>query len=76
MPGIVLVLVWLACPGEAYAYLDPASGSMALQAIVGGLLGGLYLVKRFWRRLWGRGGRGPEDAEAGSERPGPDGGRE
>ncbi len=41
-------------PPAAWAYLDPATGSAALQAIVGGLLGGLFVVKRYWRTLWTR----------------------
>ncbi|MEX1049935.1 MAG: glycosyltransferase family 2 protein [Gemmatimonadales bacterium] len=45
----------------AHAYLDPVSGSVILQVLVAGLLGGLLTIKRVWRavtepfrRLWRR----------------------
>jgi hypothetical protein len=45
----------------AYAYLDPATGSVILQGILAGVAGLMVVlrmywarVKRFWRRLWGR----------------------
>lgn len=34
-----------------FAYLDPGTGSMLLQAIVGGSAGIFVLVKHFWRTL-------------------------
>lgn len=33
------------------AYLDPGTGSMVLQAVVGGILGGLLAIKLAWRRI-------------------------
>jgi membrane associated rhomboid family serine protease len=51
---LVATVAGLAEPSRAWAYLDPATGSAALQAIVGGLLGGLFVVKRYWRSLWTR----------------------
>jgi hypothetical protein len=32
----------------ANAYLNPGTGSMLLQLIVGGALGGLFLLKHYW----------------------------
>ena len=43
----VLALVTL----PAHAYLDPASGSMLLQMIVGGIAGVALAVKLFWHRI-------------------------
>lgn len=40
----------------AYAYLDPGAGSLLLQTLVAGVLGGLYAVKHFWRRITGAAG--------------------
>ena len=37
--------------GRAEAYLDPGTGSMALQLLLGGLVGALAMVKLYWRRL-------------------------
>jgi hypothetical protein len=36
----------------AQAYLDPGTGSYLVQILIGGLLGGLFAVGMFWRRLW------------------------
>jgi hypothetical protein len=36
-----------------FAYLDPGTGSLVLQAIVGGLLGIGVLVKAYWSKIKG-----------------------
>ena len=41
----------LLLPATAHAYLDPGTGSMLLQALVGGAAGVAVLVRVFWRRL-------------------------
>jgi hypothetical protein len=33
------------------AYLDPGTGSIVIQALVGGVLGGLLVIKLFWRKI-------------------------
>jgi hypothetical protein len=35
------------------AYLDPGSGSILLQLVIGGLLGLGFLIKAFWGRIKG-----------------------
>ena len=35
----------------AYAYLDPGSGSMLLQLLLGGTAGVVVIVKLYWERL-------------------------
>lgn len=35
----------------AYAYLDPGSGSLIIQAILGGIAGLFVIVKIYWHRL-------------------------
>jgi Na+/proline symporter len=47
----LLVLVLLGCASVAYAYLDPGTGSYIVQLLIGGLLGGLFAVGLFWRRV-------------------------
>lgn len=37
--------------GPANAYLDPGSGSIIFQAVVGAALAGSLAVKVFWRRI-------------------------
>lgn len=56
--GIIVAGVF---PSPAYAYIDPMSGSIILQALIAGLLAALLMVKRFWhgisercRRIWQR----------------------
>lgn len=44
----VLVVI---SPRTAYAYLDPATGSMLLQLVLGGLAGLALMVKLFWRKI-------------------------
>jgi hypothetical protein len=42
-------LVLLSSP--AYAYIDPGTGSMVIQAVAAAILGSLAFIKIFWRRL-------------------------
>lgn len=32
-------------------YLDPGSGSILLQVLVAGLLGGAFIVKSYWKKI-------------------------
>lgn len=69
-----VALLSVLAPRAAYAYLDPATGSAVLQVLVGGVMGGLYLVKRYWRQLKARvTGAPPDDAGAPPEPPAGDG---
>ena len=62
------VLVCLAYPQPAQAYLDPGTGSMILQVLVAGVLGGLFAIKMYWRQLKARfTGRSPEEDRQPSE---------
>jgi len=36
---------------SAYAYIDPSTGSYILQLVLAGLLGALFTVKIFWRKI-------------------------
>jgi len=44
-------LVVLLLPSVALAYLDPGTGSYVLQLALGAVLGGLFAVGLFWRRV-------------------------
>ena len=33
------------------AYLDPGTGSIILQALIGSVVGGLYILKLYWGRI-------------------------
>jgi len=57
----ILVLVGailLAWDARVEAYLDPGSGSMLIQLLLGGVAGLAVAVNMFWRRLIGRLGNG------------------
>ncbi len=47
----------------AYGYLDPASGSMLLQLILGGVAGAALAVKLFWHRILGFFGVKPKSTD-------------
>lgn len=46
-----IALVLSATP--ANAYLDPGASSLILQSIIGGLVGGLFVIRTYWARLVG-----------------------
>lgn len=48
---LLLTLLLLALPSVAQAYLDPGTGSYVVQLLIGGLLGGLFALGVFWRRV-------------------------
>ena len=41
----------LLCVAEAYAYLDPGTGSYMLQLLIASLVGALFAIKIFWGRI-------------------------
>jgi len=47
---IFFFVVWV---HDAYAYLDPGTGSYFLQILIAGLLGALFLIKGFWKNIVG-----------------------
>ena len=48
----VLALAFAAGPSTAFAYLDPGSGSMIVQAVIGAVAVGGLTLKVYWRNLW------------------------
>lgn len=50
----LLVLLLLIPPVTlqlAYGYLDPGTGSYIIQLLIGSLLGGLFAIGLFWKRV-------------------------
>ena len=41
----LLALAWV---NDAYAYLDPGTGSIFLQVMVAAIAGGVFLLKTYW----------------------------
>ena len=38
-------------PKKAHAYIDPGTGSMMLQALIGGIAAGLVIIRLYWTKL-------------------------
>jgi O-antigen/teichoic acid export membrane protein len=51
MVALTFFLISLLASSPAYAYLDPGTGSIILQAVVGTIAGGLVLIKLYWYKL-------------------------
>lgn len=45
------VLIVVVSYDTAYAYIDPASGSYILQMALAGLLGALFALKMYWKKV-------------------------
>ena len=55
---MVGVSLWcLAAPSPAHAYLDPGTGSMILQVVIGAVVGAMVTARLYWARIktWFRG---------------------
>ncbi len=63
----IVLLLSLIAPSVAFAYLDPGSGSMLLQLVLGGLAGLAVIAKLYWHRLLALFGRHPQQEESDSE---------
>ena len=53
--AIFVVASWLLfiCATPAYAYVDPGSGGMLIQLLLGGVAGLAVIVRLYWQRLLG-----------------------
>jgi hypothetical protein len=49
--AVLVVVQCLVVIDAAHAYVDPGSGSMLLQLLLGGVAGAVVLVKYYWHRL-------------------------
>lgn len=47
--ALLAIITHIALTSDAAAYLDPSSGSYALQILLAFLLGGIFFVKSSWR---------------------------
>jgi membrane associated rhomboid family serine protease len=46
-----LLVLFLMFPSVAYAYVDLGTGSIIVQAAIAGVLGALFWIKMYWRRI-------------------------
>ncbi len=49
--SVVPALFILAGPETIDAYLDPGTGSIIIQVVIGVAVGGLFTIKIFWTRI-------------------------
>lgn len=47
----IVAVAALSFSRDAFAYLDPGTGSMLLQLLLGGVAGALVVGKLYWQRL-------------------------
>ena len=64
---LIVLFLSLIAPSVAFAYLDPGSGSMLLQLVLGGLAGLAVIAKLYWHRLLGLFGMHAQQEESDSE---------
>jgi len=48
---VMVVILLIAWSSNAYAYLDPGTGSYVLQIVIAGIVSSLFTIKIFWRRV-------------------------
>ena len=48
---LTFAIYYFASQNSAYAYLDPATGSIIIQYIIAGLVTCMALMKNFWAKL-------------------------
>lgn len=48
---VLALLVSLAVPAAAWAYIDPGTGSFIVQGIIAAVVGAGLAIKMFWRRI-------------------------
>lgn len=51
VPILLLGLGLIFLPSPAFAYIDPGTGGMLLQLLLGGVAGAVVILKLYWRRL-------------------------
>ena len=50
--AILIYFIALICfPVDAFAYLDPGTGSVLVQGLLGAVVAGFYFLKLCWHRL-------------------------
>lgn len=48
---LLVIALGLVLPSSAHAYLDPATGSIIIQAVIAAAAGTAYFVRRYWYQL-------------------------
>ena len=48
---LLVCFFYLMFPPTVYAYLDPGTGSLVIQILIGALFGGLVTIKIYWGKI-------------------------
>jgi len=48
---VSFAFLYFVFPREAYAYLDPGTGSYIFQLAIAVLIGGSFAIKLYWRKI-------------------------
>ena len=48
---LVFILVFLCIAPQAYAYIDPGTGSLILQGLLAAIAGAMVTAKFYWHRI-------------------------
>lgn len=48
---IIFLFFFVVFPKNLYAYIDPGAGSIILQLIIAGILGGIYMIKIYLKKI-------------------------
>ena len=51
LSSLALILSLLLVPRDAWAYLDPGTGSYMLSMAMAGIFAGLFTIKTYWMRI-------------------------
>ena len=51
LAGLCALSIVLVVPSTAFAYLDPGTGSIILQTLLAAVIGALFTLKLYWRRI-------------------------
>ena len=50
---LMIISFQLLCYQNAYAYLDPSTGSYILQILMAAFLGAIFTIKVYWEKILG-----------------------
>ena len=48
---LIIALIIITNSKYAYAYLDPGTGSILFQALIGGVVAAMFTIKMYWYQL-------------------------
>jgi hypothetical protein len=54
MAALALIIMVTLFPANAWAYIDPGTGSFVIQGIIAAIVGAGLFIKLYWRRIVAR----------------------